>query len=90
MLLALQLVSSRIGCGNGSGRLSLISCNGCSKGALKCRSRGALKLMMEMNSMVSEESLGVGPGVGPGSVVVAQWPEVGPGVGHGPQGWVRW
>jgi hypothetical protein len=36
--------------------------------------------MMEMNSMVSEESLGVGPGVGPGSVVVAQWPEVVPGV----------
>jgi hypothetical protein len=26
--------------------------------------------------MVSEESLGVGPGVGPGSVAVAQWPEV--------------
>jgi hypothetical protein len=38
--------------------------------------------MMEMNLMVSKESLGVGPGVGPGSVVVAQWPEVGSGVGH--------
>jgi hypothetical protein len=36
--------------------------------------------------MVSEESLGVGPGVGPGSVVVAQWPEVVPGVGHELQG----
>jgi hypothetical protein len=46
--------------------------------------------MMEMNSMVSEESLGVGPGVGPGSVVVAQWPEVGLGVDHGLQEWVRW
>jgi hypothetical protein len=45
---------------------------------------------MEMNSMVSEESLGVGPGVGPGSVVVAQWPEVGLGVDHGLQEWVRW
>ena len=46
--------------------------------------------MMEMNSMVSEERLGVGPGVGPGSVVVAQWPEVVPGVDHGLQEWVRW
>jgi hypothetical protein len=46
--------------------------------------------MMEMNLMVSEESLGVGPGVGPGSVVVAQWPEVVPGVDHGLQEWVRW
>jgi hypothetical protein len=33
--------------------------------------------MMEMNLMVSEERLGVGPGVGPGSVVVAQCVEVG-------------
>ena len=46
--------------------------------------------MMEMISMVSEESLGVGPGVGPGSVVVAQWPEVELGVDHGLQEWVRW
>jgi hypothetical protein len=46
--------------------------------------------MMEMNSMVSEERLGVGPGVGPGSVVVAQWPEVELGVDHGLQEWVRW
>jgi hypothetical protein len=46
--------------------------------------------MMEMNSMVSKESLGVGPGVGPGSVVVAHWPEVGLGVDHGLQEWVRW
>jgi hypothetical protein len=47
--------------------------------------------MMEMNSMVSEERLGVGPGVGPGSVLVAQWPGVGPGVGHRlqVQEWVR-
>jgi hypothetical protein len=46
--------------------------------------------MMELNSMVSEERLGVGPGSGPGAVVVAQWPEVGPGVDHGLQEWVWW
>jgi hypothetical protein len=46
--------------------------------------------MMEMISMVSEESLGVGPGVGPGAVVVARCLEVEPGVGHGLQEWVQW